>query len=62
MLLFAGMVASPAKATTCSNSFFDIQTLIDEDIVAGVVGGIKATTVNSLMTIQNACYVNSGKH
>src|SRR5208282_1223665 len=47
-----------AWASSCVTSFLQIQSLINQDIVSGVNGGIRASTVNSLMNVQNNCYVN----
>ena len=56
-LLAAGGSAR-AQTPVCSDNFAAIQNLINQDIVSGVPGGVKATTLNSLMTVQNSCYLN----
>jgi hypothetical protein len=56
--LLIGVGSARAQTPTCSDNFLAIQNLINQDIISGVGGGIKATTVNSLMTIQNNCYLN----
>ena len=47
-----------ASATVCTASFSQIQALINQDIASGVPGGITAPTFNSLMQVQNNCYLN----
>jgi hypothetical protein len=58
LFLFAILGCGAASATVCTDSFSQIQTLINQDIASGVPGGITATTVNSLMQVQNNCYLN----
>ena len=66
-VLLAGIVgaitvASPASAQTpsCTESFAQIQAMIDADIISGVPGGITAGTVNTLLNVGNNCYANIG--
>lgn len=57
VLSIFGAISTPAMAT-CVDTFAQIQALINADIVAGVPGGIRASTVNTIMNIQNSCYLN----
>jgi len=57
-IFIALTTSSMAQSPSCSESFAQISELIDQDVVSGVAGGIRASTVNALMNVQNNCYMN----
>jgi hypothetical protein len=55
-------LASPVafgQTPSCSESFSQIQSMIDADIKSGVPGRITAGTLNTLLNVGNDCYLNT---
>jgi hypothetical protein len=60
LLLIALVATTPVKAAApCASGVDQIQNMINQDIGTNVPGGIRPETLNSLMTVQNNCYLNT---